>query len=83
MKSDKSDGRAFYGTATVGEKGQVVIPSEARQAMGLKKGDKLLVFGKGCDMVVFAKLAQMERFANHLAKKLQSVRSVIKKVSRK
>jgi len=34
-----------YGTATIGERGQVVIPAEARRAMKLKQGDKLIVIG--------------------------------------
>lgn len=33
----------FYGSVTVGERGQVVIPAEARAEMGIKPGDKLLV----------------------------------------
>ena len=35
-----------FGSATVGEKGQVVIPAEARRKLGIQKGDKLLVFGR-------------------------------------
>lgn len=34
------------GTATVGERGQVVIPSEVRKVLGLSSGDKLLVMVK-------------------------------------
>jgi AbrB family looped-hinge helix DNA binding protein len=34
---------AFYGTATVGTKGQIVIPAEARNAMQIKEGDKVIV----------------------------------------
>ncbi len=34
----------FYGTVTVGERGQVVIPVEARKRHGIQRGDKLLVF---------------------------------------
>lgn len=34
-----------FGAATVGEKGQVVVPAEARRAFGIEKGDKLLFFG--------------------------------------
>src|SRR5438105_4586088 len=45
----------FYGTTTIGEKGQVVIPAEARKAMDLKTSDKLLVFGMGKSMVAIAK----------------------------
>ena len=33
----------FYGSATVGERGQVVIPAEAREGLGIAPGDKLLV----------------------------------------
>jgi AbrB family looped-hinge helix DNA binding protein len=33
---------AFYGSATVGERGQVVIPAEARQELGIEPGDKIL-----------------------------------------
>ncbi len=32
-----------YGTVKVGERGQVVIPSAAREAIGVKPGDSLLV----------------------------------------
>ena len=38
MKFDE----AFYGSATVGERGQVVIPAEARQELGIEPGDKVL-----------------------------------------
>lgn len=72
----------FYGTATLGEKGQVVIPAEAREAMGLKKGDKLLVFGMGCDMVALSKLSKVEQFASHLSGRLEAIREVIKKVNK-
>ena len=35
----------FYGVATVGERGQVVIPAEARRDLGISPSTKLLVFG--------------------------------------
>lgn len=34
---------SFYGSVTVGERGQIVIPSEARAELGFHPGDKLLV----------------------------------------
>lgn len=51
MKSMKTHERAkcaiteesFYGTSTLGERGQIVIPAEARAAMGFHAGDKLLI----------------------------------------
>ena len=72
----------FFGTTTLGEKGQVVIPAEARTVMGLKKGDKLLVFGMGDDMVTFSKLSQVEQFASHLAKRLEAIRQVLQETEK-
>ena len=68
----------FYGTTTIGEKGQVVIPQEVREKMKLEKGEKLLVFGMGGDMVTFAKLSHFEKFEKHLSGKLDSIRKIIK-----
>jgi len=34
---------AFYGTSTLSERGQLVIPSEARAEMGFQPGDKLMI----------------------------------------
>jgi len=36
-------GKKFYGVVTVSEKGQMVIPAEARRDFGIEVGDKLLV----------------------------------------
>lgn len=36
----------LYGTTTMGARGQVVIPAQARKELGLKPGDQLLVMGK-------------------------------------
>jgi AbrB family looped-hinge helix DNA binding protein len=35
----------FYGSTTVGERGQVVIPAEARRDFNITPSTKLLVFG--------------------------------------
>lgn len=35
----------FYGATVIGERGQVVIPAEARRDLGLEPSTKLLVFG--------------------------------------
>jgi AbrB family looped-hinge helix DNA binding protein len=37
--------KKLYGTATVGTKGQVVIPAEAREILGIEPGDRLYVVG--------------------------------------
>ncbi|MEI6913630.1 MAG: AbrB/MazE/SpoVT family DNA-binding domain-containing protein [Armatimonadota bacterium] len=40
---DESLEEQFFGTVTVGERGQVVIPAEARRRYNINTGDKLLV----------------------------------------
>ncbi|MGQ9729671.1 MAG: AbrB/MazE/SpoVT family DNA-binding domain-containing protein [Candidatus Zipacnadales bacterium] len=35
----------YWGSATVGERGQMVIPADARKALGIEAGDKLVIFG--------------------------------------
>lgn len=39
------DGKYIFGTAKVGERGQIVIPKEAREVMGIHPGDLLLIMG--------------------------------------
>jgi AbrB family looped-hinge helix DNA binding protein len=33
-----------YGSVTIGERGQLVIPAELRKALSIKSGDQLMVF---------------------------------------
>lgn len=42
MKAPKGQ---YAWTATVGEKGQIVIPKQAREIFGIKPGDVLLLLG--------------------------------------
>ncbi|MFO0704985.1 MAG: AbrB/MazE/SpoVT family DNA-binding domain-containing protein [Candidatus Andersenbacteria bacterium] len=69
--------KKFYGTTTIGEKGQLVIPQEAREALKVQKGEKLLVFGIGEEMVVLSKLSHMEKFVAHLTKKADEIKKII------
>lgn len=43
MKSEKKE--KFIWTAKVGDKGQIVIPKEAREIFDIKSGDNLILFG--------------------------------------
>ena len=36
-----------YGTATVGERGQIVLPSEFRKQFNINPGDKLVIMAQG------------------------------------
>jgi len=69
----------FFGTTTIGKKGQVVIPMETRKKMLWKEGDKLLVFGLTNGTVVITKLDKIKEITSHLEKKLDSVNKYIKK----
>lgn len=42
---DYKDGKNVFGIVKVGERGQIVIPKQARQFYDIKPGDKLLVVG--------------------------------------
>ena len=39
-------GRHVFGTVKVGERGQIVIPKEARELFGIQPGDTLLILGE-------------------------------------
>ncbi len=57
------DGKYVFGTAKVGEKGQIVIPKDARELYGIKPGELVLLLGddKGMAIVkneLFMKFAQ-------------------------
>lgn len=59
-----------YGTTVVGERGQVVIPADAREELNIKAGEKLIVFGNPKrGIVILFKSDIMARFANLMMKK--------------
>ena len=41
----EKDGKYIFGVVKVGDKGQIVIPKDARKVYGLESGDALLVLG--------------------------------------
>ena len=59
--------KKLYGTATIGTKGQIVIPAKAREELGLETGQELFVIGGG-DAKVLALLPSesIEEFIQHL-----------------
>ena len=42
----KTNSRRVFGTAKVGERGQIVIPKEARELFNIRPGDTLLLLGE-------------------------------------
>lgn len=69
---------SFYGSATVGSKGQVVIPQEAREAMGIHPGDKLVIIGmKDGTMLGMCTVDGVETFLNEMTDRLATIRKAI------
>ncbi len=42
----KANARRVFGTAKVGDRGQIVIPKEARDLFKIRPGDTLLILGE-------------------------------------
>ncbi|AKM80482.1 TPA: AbrB/MazE/SpoVT family DNA-binding domain-containing protein [Candidatus Saccharibacteria bacterium] len=64
--------KKLYGTATVGTKGQVVIPSDAREQLGIKAGDRLYVLGsKHGKWVSFIQEDQLREMLSHLTDNIE------------
>ena len=42
----KSNAKRVFGTAKVGDRGQIVIPKEARELFNIRPGDTLLILGE-------------------------------------
>lgn len=56
----------FLWTAKVGEKGQIVIPKEARDVFNIKAGDTLLLLGDKEKGIAIAKFNDYMEFANQI-----------------
>ncbi len=63
IKKDK-----FYGTTTIGARGQVVIPVQARKDLKLKPGDQLMVMGKLGKALGLIKSEQMQELVEMMMK---------------
>lgn len=72
MKSPKSKSAALpsFGTAVMGERGQIVIPKEMRSLLGLDKGDQLMLMFHN-DSVVIIPREKMEAFVKHVTTNLK------------
>ena len=58
--------------ATLSSKNQIVIPREARNRLGVKPGDKLLIVLRGDAVIVLAKPKSYQEALRGLAKGLYS-----------
>lgn len=63
-------GKHIFGTVKVGERGQIVIPKEARDLFDIKPGDTLLVLGDESQGIAIAKEDIMKEVAVKILKGL-------------
>lgn len=77
MKREMSIEENFYGTATVGERGQIVIPADARKKFGINPGDKVLVIGHPHGGLLLCKIDAMKEFFSSLLEDLSRIESKV------
>ena len=69
----------FYGSVTVGERGQVAIPAEARREQDITPGGKLLAFsGPDGRALVFVKAEFVTEFITGVTQMVSQVEHVLK-----
>lgn len=63
-------GKHVFGTAKVGEKGQIVIPKEARKLFNIKPGDTLLILGDESSGIIVSSPQIVNEAANKVFQNL-------------
>jgi AbrB family looped-hinge helix DNA binding protein len=71
--------KQFYGSTTVGERGQVVIPVEARKELGMEPGEKLLVLGVHGKAIVLTKLSSFQKMSSEMKKRQEEIEEMLRK----
>lgn len=64
-------GKHIFGTARVGEKGQIVIPKEARRVFGIEPGDTLLILGDEDGGIIISKPEVLHQAANQIFRTME------------
>ena len=68
----KSNSRRVFGTAKVGDRGQIVIPKEAREYFGIEPGDTLLILGKHETGLIVTKPETLDNLANRIFQSVEN-----------
>lgn len=70
--------KKLYGTATVGTKGQVVIPADAREDLDIKSGDRLYVVGSSEKKFIgFIKEEQLRQLVEHITDNVEAYKAAL------
>ena len=62
----KGKAQRVFGTAKVGDRGQIVIPKEAREFFGIEPGDTLLILGKSETGLIVTRPETLNDLANKI-----------------
>ena len=62
----KQNTQKVFGTAKVGDRGQIVIPKEAREFFGIEPGDTLLILGKNETGLIVTRPETLNDLANKI-----------------
>lgn len=62
----KANARRVFGTAKVGDRGQIVIPKEARALFNIQPGDTLLIVGEEDTGLIVSRPEVLSSLANSI-----------------
>ena len=62
----KGNARRVFGTAKVGDRGQIVIPKEARELFNINPGDTLLILGDEDTGLIVSRPEVLSDIANQI-----------------
>ena len=62
----KANSRRVFGTAKVGDRGQIVIPKEARELFNIRPGDTLLILGEEDTGLIVSRPELLSDIANQI-----------------
>lgn len=69
---------AIYGMVTVGERGQIVIPAEARRDLGIEPGDKIIIMRHpGHAGIIAFKMQAVREFIEMFQREMKRLESQI------
>ncbi len=73
----------IFGTVTVGERGQVVIPMKARQTLKIRAGDRMIAMSgpPGGDIVAFIPVQHIAGFLKHFESHISDLKKELSRQS--
>jgi AbrB family looped-hinge helix DNA binding protein len=79
-----ADHGEFFGSSTVGERGQIVLPADLRKKFGIHPGDRLIVVGlpgwsgESPGHVMLLKAEVLSKIVQHVEAQQKAFRKILK-----